>query len=307
MRHRRKTRRSGWHPRYWTSWALVGTLWLIGFLPLPVSRGLGVLVGLAMFATNAKRRRIGRTNLRLAFPERSDRERRLLLRRHFFVSGQAYLDVGFLAVASERRFRRAIHVNGAEILARVAGPNRRLILIAPHCVGMNVGGLVYAGSYKGISMFKPQRNPAANWLLAKIRLRYRSDLVPREAGLRPIVRAIKNGVGFYYLPDEDLGPEQSIFAPFFGVPRATVPILGRLARMTDAQVVPIFTRLLPNGRGYEVIYREPLANFPTGDDVQDATAMNDAFEAGIREMPEQYMWTLKIFRSRPDGGPSPYA
>jgi len=303
---RRKRKTSPAHPRYWVSWLLIGLLWLIGLLPLRLSRLLGGLVGLAMLAINSKRRRIARINLRLAFPELSDTARRRLLQRHFIVSGQAYFDLGFLAVASERRFDRAVKVVGAEVLNDERETGRNLIVAAPHCVGMNVAGLVFARAHTAMTMYKPQRDPAADWLLNKIRLRYRSELITRAAGLRPVVRRLKNGVGFYYAPDEDLGPERSVFARFFGVPRATVPVLGRLAKMTDAAVVPVFTRLLPGGRGYEVIFEKPLVDFPSGDDVRDATTMNAAFEAGIRAMPEQYMWTLKMFRSRPGGGSSPY-
>lgn len=308
QRHRKLRKKNPAHPRFWASWVLVGLLWLVGLLPLRISRVLGAIVGLGMMAVNGKRRRIARINLRLAFPQLGDHDRRSLLRRHFIVSGQALVDVGFLASASERRFWHKMHVEGLDTVARALDVGRGVILITPHCVGINVGGVVFVRYQRGVSMYKPQRNPAANWLLTKIRLRYRnhSELVPREAGLRPVIRAIKKGAGFYYLPDEDLGPEQSVFAPFFGVPRATVPVLGRLAKMTDALVVPVFTRLLPRGAGYEVIFREPLANFPSGDDVLDATTMNATFESGIRQMPEQYMWTLKMFRSQLGGGPPPY-
>jgi KDO2-lipid IV(A) lauroyltransferase len=117
---------------------------------------------------------------------------------------------------------------------------------------------------------------------------------------------VRAGYFTYYVPDEDFGAKQSVFVPFFGVPTATLPVLGRLAETTDALVVPCFTRTLPGGRGYEVTLAEPLADFPTGDATEDARRMNQALEAGVKAMPEQYMWTFKWFRTRPDNGPSPY-
>jgi lauroyl/myristoyl acyltransferase len=94
--------------------------------------------------------------------------------------------------------------------------------------------------------------------------------------------------------------------PFFGVPTATLATLGRLAQITNALVVPCFTRLLPGGRGYEVILKPPLENFPEGDRLRDATRMNQVIEEGLRTMPEQYLWTFKLFKTRPDNAPSPY-
>jgi KDO2-lipid IV(A) lauroyltransferase len=124
--------------------------------------------------------------------------------------------------------------------------------------------------------------------------------------LRLALRSLDEGMIFHYSPDEDLGPRHSVFAPFFGVATATLPTLGRLAERARADVIPCFTRLLPRARGYEVVLHPPLSNFPSHDRVADAARMNAAIEAGVREMPEQYMWTFKLFKTRPDGAPSPY-
>jgi lauroyl/myristoyl acyltransferase len=155
-------------------------------------------------------------------------------------------------------------------------------------------------------MMKLQRNPVVNWILNRGRLRFGGGLLSRDQGLRPVVRGLRAGLAFYYLPDEDFGPKQSVFVPFFGIPTATLPTLGRLAEMADAAVVPCFVRVLARARGYEVVLGAPLASFPSGDRLADAAAMNRAMEDGIRDMPEQYMWTLKLFKTRPDSAPAPY-
>ncbi|HEY8554792.1 MAG TPA: lysophospholipid acyltransferase family protein [Burkholderiales bacterium] len=294
-------------PRYWRAWLPLLALRTVALLPLSLSRGLGALLGAIMYSANAKRRRIARVNLALCFPELDDKERARLLRRHFRVAGQSYLDVAFLAWASERRFRRKVRVVGLEHLREALARGRRVILLAPHCLGMNVGGVAVSREVRVFSMVKLQRQPLVDWLLQKVRTRYGAPLVAREQGLRPVLRQLAQGLVFYYLPDEDFGPRRSVFAPFFGVPTATLPTLGRLAELAQADVIPCFTRLLPGGRGYEVVLDPPLPRFPTGDPVADAARMNEALERGIRRMPEQYMWTLRLFQTRPHGAPSPYA
>ncbi len=82
--------------------------------------------------------------------------------------------------------------------------------------------------------------------------------------------------------------------------------MGRLAALGDAAVIPYFTRLLPGGAGYELVLKPALAGFPSGDRIKDAARMNEVLEEGIREMPEQYMWTFRLFKTRPDNAPSPY-
>jgi len=157
-----------------------------------------------------------------------------------------------------------------------------------------------------ISLIKPARNELVNWFMTKSRTRSGGRLFVREHGLRPIIRSIKQGMGFYYAPDEDLGEKESVFAPFFGAPAATLAALGRMAKLADAVVIPFFTRMRLDRKGYELILRPPLDHFPTGGLLADATRMNQELEKGIREMPEQYLWTYKRFKSRPDDTPSPY-
>jgi len=304
--YRLKLGRNAFAPRWWPSWLLLLFLRLSALLPLRVSRLLGATLGLLIYALNAKRRHIARVNLKLCFPDKSDAERADLLRRHFMVKGQSYLDTGFLAWASLQRIRRATHIRGLEHLRAARQRGRNVILLAPHFLGMNFAASVLAREHAEFSMMKLQRNAVVNWLLNKGRMRFGLKLLARTQGLRPVVRTLKEGLAFYYLPDEDFGPRHSVFAPFFGVPTATLTTLGRLAELTDAAVIPCFVRLLPRGRGYEIMLKAPLANYPRGDKQDDAARMNRALEDGIRTHPEQYMWTFKLFKTRPHGTSSPY-
>jgi lipid A biosynthesis lauroyl/palmitoleoyl acyltransferase len=300
----RKLPKSSYAPRWWPSWLWLFFLRLTALLPLAWSRALGAGFGLLMMVTNEKRRKIARINLELCFPKLSLREREHLLRRHFIVSGQSYFDLAYLAWASERRILSKTHIRGLEHYHNLRG--RNIILLAPHCVGINFGGSVIARERAIFTMVKLQGNPVVNWLLNRARTRFNSFLLSRTQGLRPVIRGLKQGLVFHYSPDEDFGERQSVFAPFFGVPTATLTTLGRIAHLTNALVVPCFTRLMPGGRGYEVILKPPLEDFPNGDRVRDAARMNEVIEDGLRPMPEQYLWTFKLFKTRPGNAPSPY-
>lgn len=294
-------------PRYWLTWVVLGLLRLCVWLPLGVTRLLGSALGTLFYALNAKRRRIARVNLRKCFPKLGGRARRRILRDHFIVMGQSYLDLGLLAWASESRLVEKIRVIGLERLNEFTSQNRGVILVAPHCVAMNIVGVALAKHCRFFSMVKAQRNQLINWLLNKGRARFGAVMLLRQAGLRPVIRRLNAGMVFYYLPDEDFGPKHSVFAPFFGVPTATLTTVGRLAKLSQAVVIPCFSRLLPGGRGYEITLAAPLEDFPTASRENDAARMNQVFERAIRGMPEQYMWTFKIFKSRPDNARPPYA
>lgn len=293
-------------PRCWGTWALLGVLLLLSLLPLPLSRPIGSALGLLMFAGNAKRRRIARVNLRLCFPELAERERARLLRRHFVVYGQSFTDLAHLAWNSRARLQRLVRFRGLERYRELLQQGRRVILLVPHLSGINVSGAVLAIEHPTFCIIKPLKNALLDWFLHRARTRFGAAALTRDQGLRPAIQALKQGWTFHYSPDEDLGPKHSVFVPFFGVPAATLPTLGRIATMTDAVVIPTFVRLLPFGRGYEVILHPPLADFSGTDEVSDAARMNRAIEDGVRAMPEQYLWTFKLFKTRPDNAPSPY-
>jgi lauroyl/myristoyl acyltransferase len=103
-----------------------------------------------------------------------------------------------------------------------------------------------------------------------------------------------------------MGERAGVFVPFFGIPASTITATSRIAQSTNAVVVPCITRILPRGRGYEVRLLPPLENFPTDDPVADAARMNREIEAWVREMPEQYMWSYRRFKTRPNNEPSLY-
>jgi KDO2-lipid IV(A) lauroyltransferase len=115
---------------------------------------------------------------------------------------------------------------------------------------------------------------------------------------------MREGVPFYYLPDMDLGARDAVFVPFFGVSAATVTATARLVQLTGATVLPFVTRMTPDG--YVGTFYPPLED-AGGPDVEAATARMNAFiEARVRELPEQYLWSHKRFKTRPPGEPSPY-
>jgi lauroyl/myristoyl acyltransferase len=298
--------RAHFAPRRWGAWLVLGWLWLLAWLPLLLSRAFGTLLGLLMLALNAKRRRIARVNLRLCFPQWSEADRARLLRRHFIVYGQSFTDLAHLAWSPRWRLRRLVRMRGLERYRELLRQKQHVILLVPHLVGMNVSGALLAAEHPTFCIIKPLRDPVLDWFLHRARARLGAQALTRAQSLRPALLALKDGLTFHYSPDEDLGPTHSVFAPFFGVPAATLPTLGRIAASADAVVIPCFVRLRSWGRGYEVELHPPLADYPAGDELADAARMNRAIEDGLRAMPEQYLWTFKLFKTRPDNERSPY-
>lgn len=275
-------------------------MWLLHFLPLTLLAPLGKGLGWLLYAFGSERRRVARTNLRLCFPQMPENQREHLLKHHFRVFGRSFLERGLLWWAPQERIVQLIRVEGAEHLQPYI--NKPVILLAPHFVGLDMGGVRLAVDFPMASIYSQQKNALFDALLLKGRTRFRQpQLFSRQDGIRPVVRAIKQGLPFYYLPDMDFGSRDSIFVPFFGVPAATITGLSRLARTTGATVVPCVTRQLPDGQGYVVTFHPAWESFPGESVESDTRRMNAFIEQCVLEMPEQYFWLHKRFKTRPPG------
>ena len=277
-------------------------LWLIHFLPLRWIGAIGSALGAILYRFG--RGRVTRTNLALCFPDMPEGERHALGLRHFRMLGRNAVELAVMVWGSERDLLRMIAVEGIEHLKAAAG--RPVIALAPHFIGLNMGGIRVAHEYPGTaSVYSRQKNPVLEKIFLKARTRFGAPhLVSRQEGLRSIIRVIRGGKPFYFLPDMDFGARDAIFSPFFGVPAATITTLPRLAKLTDAAVIPVVTRQV--GDGYVVKFYPEWKDYPTGDLEADVRRMNAFIEDRVREMPEQYFWAHKRFKTRPPGEPSPY-
>lgn len=298
--------RAHFMPRHWGTWLGLGLLWLLHRLPRAVVRALApVLAGLLRHGS-PKRRRIARLNLAWCFPQLAEAEREQWLREHYATAAQSLLDYGLLWFGSPGTHATRIRIEGAEQYERLREQGIPVIVLAPHSVALDHGGLRMSQLYDGVSFAKPMRNPVVEWINHRSRTRYSGDIYTREQGLRPAIRQIRKGRFFYYLPDEDLGAEGAVFVDFFGVPKATLTALGRLAGLTRAAVLPSYAWYDADTDQYVLTLWPPLADLPSGDPVLDARRMNAAVEQAVRTAPAQYLWTLRLFRTRPDGAPNPY-
>lgn len=286
-----------------------GLRFLYTVLPFSALAWAGERLGSLLYYASASRRRVGRSNLRLCFPEWGEARTRQVLHAHFRALGRATLLESVSWWGGRAEVERAVQIEGAEHLDAVAG--RPVILLAPHFVGLNLGGVrVTAWLAPIVSLYASIKNPAINHLMLHARTRFVgpggevSEMYSRHDGIKPVLRALKKGLPFYYLPDMDYGPKDSIFVPFFAVPAATITALPRLAKTAAAVVLPCVTRW---ERGRYVVRLYPAwQEFPSGDVGTDTRRMNAFIEDRIREMPEQYFWLHKRFKTRPEGQPSLY-
>jgi lipid A biosynthesis (KDO)2-(lauroyl)-lipid IVA acyltransferase len=288
-------------PAYWSTWLAIGFLFVLYLLPIAVSDALAKLLGNLMYHINAKRRRIARINLQLCFPGMTDDERKFIIKQNFRAQARSVLHLGRVWWASRNWLQQHIQVRGVEHVEQTLAQGKSVIIMAVHAVGLDAAVIAMTLRYSFSGPMNIIKNPLTNYFVIRSRARFGGILYSREAGLRPIIKDVKSGYLMFYLPDEDLGRERSIFAPLFGQAKATIPVLGRLAKSCNADVLPLMTCYDENRHEYIVHVLPAMKDFPHGDDLQDATQMNQAIENLVKICPVEYFWTFRLFKTRPEG------
>ncbi|OXS15529.1 lauroyl-Kdo(2)-lipid IV(A) myristoyltransferase [Zobellella denitrificans] len=289
------------HPRYWPTWLAIAALWLLAWVPVRLRDRFAAAFAPLLVRFAKKQCYIARTNIGLCFPELPEAEREHMLRRSIEVGLMGFFGYGEWTARSKAYLQNRFRVRGQEHLDACLAAGDRIIFMIPHTWTIDAGGL-YLNSF-GLpmcTMMHSAKNELFDWFINRQRTRFGGLIYERNAGIKSIIKTLRDGNHFFYLPDQDHGREASLFVPFFGELKATLPALPKLVRLTGARVLPVLSVYNAEQHRYELIIRPPMAPYPTADLAADTRAMNAEIEALLADWPEQYMWFLKYFQTQVD-------
>jgi KDO2-lipid IV(A) lauroyltransferase len=292
-------------PRYWPTWIGLGVLWLIVQLPYRVLYYLGQFLGHILLYLAKRRRHITETNIKLCFPELGIEQQNKLVLKNFQSTALAIFESAIIWWWPTWRLRKLVTIDGLETLEQ--SNSQGIILFAMHFTTLEIGAGFLSMHHPIDGLYRRHKNAVFDYIQRRGRERHnqQGSVIARD-DLRGIVKALKQGRVVWYAPDQDMGHRHSVFAPFFGIPTATVTATAKLARLSNAIVVPFTQTRLDKGRGYRLRIHSPIIDFPSGDEYLDACRINAIIEHQIRLQPEQYLWMHRRFKTRPTGEPSPY-
>ncbi len=291
------------HPRHWPTWVAVAAMALAARLPWPLQRALGGVLGGVLRLMVPLRRRAARINLRLCFPAMTEAEREALLRASFRDFGIGLFEFARAWWGSIAPIRRRARIEGLEHLTALRAQGRGVLLISGHFMTLETCGRLLCEHVPLAGMYRRYRNPVMEWAVKRGRLRYAAAMFGNDE-VRAALRHLKQGGLLWYAPDQDMRGKDTVFAPFFGVPAATITATHQFARLTGCAVVPFFHRR--EGGRYVLRIAPPLPDFPSDDATADSARVNAVIEAMVREAPSQYLWIHRRFKRRPGGARSPY-
>ena len=285
-------------PRHWPVWLGVGLCMALARLPWGLQRALGAATGWLALRLLPDRREAARTNLALCLPELDVAAREALLRANFRDVGIGLFEFARAWWGDVAPMRATVRIEGLDILQRLQAEGRGVLLVSGHFMTLELCGRLLCDHVPLAGMYRRHRSPVMEWAVLRGRLRYASAMFG-NGDTRAAIRHLKRGGVLWYAPDQDMRGKDTVFAPFFGIPAATITATHQFARMTGCAVVPFFHRR--EGDRYVLQVGEPLAPFPTEDAVADSTSVNAAIEAMVRAAPSQYLWLHRRFKRQPDG------
>ena len=291
------------YPKYWPMWGFLGLSFLVAYLPKYLRTLLGELIGKILYNFGKSKKDIVEINMKLTFDELSREDRAKLSKLFFRNLGHMYINLPLLWWKHDKALQKIIDKKGLNIIDSHLQKDQSVILLAPHTLSLDFGGRALS-KYDLLSMYKPFKNELLNWFIGRSRSKDTDKVViyPRDKiRMKTIIKNMRKPSVFYLLADEDISMEDSLFSNFFDTQKTALKSVSKLAKITKSKVLPCTcTYDIKKHRYYFQVFPE-LENFPSDNLNDDCAKINSVLEKQIMINKMQYMWTLRIYKNRPDG------
>ena len=284
--------------KYWPIWIGLSCLRIIIMLPWAWRMSLGRGIGWLLYQLSARRRFITETNIALCFSHLTTSEKRYMVRQIFADNGIGIVETAMAWWSARGALNRRASIEGGKLIKQAQAQGRGVILVGAHYTSLDLGGILLAPSFPYYATYQRHGNALMDSIIRRGRLNHLPGIVERE-DIRQVMRLLKQGEIVWLAPDQDVGPERSVFAPFFGIQAATTPIVSRLAAATGAKVLQFSHHRTHQNQRYSLTISDSLSSIPSGDLAADAAKLNAAIEAKVRLKPSQYLWLHRRFKTRP--------
>jgi len=286
------------HPKFYPTWILILLMKISIHLPYKLQIKLGKVLGKFLFYIASSRRKIAEKNLSLCFPDKNKLQINFLLKKNFEEIGISFFETSNAYFAPNQKIKEKLIVKNEKYLQEAIDNDKSIILLASHFLSLMLGSRALLLKYGIANIYRPQNNQLFDEIMRSSFVKNGAVMI-KTKDTRSMLKAIKSKTPIWYAPDQDLGPKNTIFAPFFNITTATVSATSRLAKNSNTVVIPYhFNRQKDN---YIMEFLKPLRSYPTKDPIKDVSKTNAILEKQILKYPDQYLWIHKRFKTRPDG------
>jgi KDO2-lipid IV(A) lauroyltransferase len=302
-------------------------VWLLAavfrLLPRPASRFAAIFLAQLVYLLHPRLRRVGHRNLELAYPEKSPRERRRILRGVFTNLGRLLAEFCRFPKYSRENISTLAVYEGFENFEAARRRGKGVLFLTAHMGGWEIGSFAHSvhGNLLQI-VVRPLDNPLIDRMVLRLRTLHGNRCFPKQDFARGLLAAMRAGGTVGILMDTNMTPPQGVFVPFFGIPACTASGLARVALHTGAAVVPAFTFWDAEIGKYRVHFDPPLTLVRSvertsdrsgtrneneeADVVANTALFTRVIEDYVRKYPDQWLWIHRRWKTRPPGEPPLY-
>ncbi len=290
-------------PKFWPVWLGVGVTRLLVLLPWSAGQVTGRVLGAVLYRLMTARRRIAKQNIALCFDTLDAAQQKALVKATFVANSIGYIETFYTLwgqlppLAQQGR----VHIEGLDKLNNACQQPEGVLVLTAHFTSLDLAGALFNEYQPLVATYQRNNNPLLDTLINRGRGHLQGIIERKQT--RQLVQSLKQGNTVWVAPDQDLGANRSVFAPFFGQPTATTTMVTRLVAMTKCRV--IFYSHHRTDNGYRLTFT-PLHAQLSGDPTADTALINSIIESHIKQYPEQYMWVHRRFKTRPHGADTVY-
>ena len=286
------------HPKYFLTWILILLMRVGVFVPFRLQVFFGKIIGKLIYPLMTELRKTAYSNVSNCFPGKKQPQVTLLVKQHFEAIGISLFETANAYFASDKKIKKMLIIVNEQYFTEALKKEGGIILLCSHFMPLMLGSRALLIKHTIANIYRPQNNKLFDKVMVKGYLKNGAVMI-KSTDTRSIMKAINNSLPIWYAPDQDLGRNNSVFAPLFGIQTATASATSRLAKNNNTRVIPYsFVR---TKHGYEMSFDKPLKNYPSGDAIKDASETNQILEKQILKNPEQYLWIHRRFKTRPEG------
>jgi len=287
---------------YVLAWTLIK---LVGALARPVARAAAISLAWLVYFFHRKLRRVGMRNLELAFPEKSRRERKRILRGVFTSLGRQVAEVCLFPKYTRENVSKTVVYEGFENFERAVARGKGVLFLTGHLGAWELSAFAHSlYGYPLNIVMRPLDNPYLDRLARQYRTMHGNQTVDKDFA-RGLIAAMRAGKTVGVLMDTNMIAGQGVFVDFFGRLAATASGVARVALKTDAAVVPGFTIWDPGLKKYRLRFDPAVKLIRTKDREADVVANTALFtkiiEDYVRRYPDQWLWVHRRWKTRPEG------
>ena len=288
------------HPKYVPTWIGMGFIYLCKFLPYKVLIYLGTLFGYLLYGVSPHRKQIAEANIKLCFPDKSQIEIHDLVKGHFKNIGIGIFEIAIAWWSSDKTIENLKRSSKNLDIFKELDKEKGVLILIKHSTHVELDIRLMAKEIELGGMYKPQSNEVMNYLMIRARNKYVVGAIHNHQA-KQAIQWINNGQKFLYAADQDYGEKNSQFIPFFGIDAATVTFPEKLSR---SGVKIVMANVSKNLEGFDLEFHE-IADYKEEGSV--LKEVNQFYEKYILKSPENFLWTHRRFKSRPQGQESIYS